>query len=210
MSDDCRRGTARGPVFKLRGGCADDAFVPSVPPPGWRQDGPPGPESRAVAPRSATARHARRTLAGLRVRAPGGAEWRVRRRWVPRLRLPRPERRGSNLSVLNGIVSPPYWLFGTVALLAVLLVLIPLLLFGLELVAAGCLLAASVIGSLFLRQPWLVQATVAGGQMAPGGLEWEVVGWRESRALIREVAAAITAGQDPQSVGVPSPVPAPG
>jgi hypothetical protein len=50
-------------------------------------------------------------------------------------------------------------LLALAAVVAVVLVLIPVLFFGLELIILGVLLAAGVIARTLLGQPWVVQAT---------------------------------------------------
>jgi hypothetical protein len=79
--------------------------------------------------------------------------------------------------------------------LVVAVVLIPLLLFGIELVLVGVLIAAGVVGRGLLGRPWVVEARCA--ENASRTLAWKVVGWRRSARLIDEVAASLANGRDP-------------
>ncbi len=84
-----------------------------------------------------------------------------------------------------------------VGALAVLLILIPLLFFGLELIVLGALLAAGVAARVVLRQPWLIEAR-SSDPLTPGRLlEWRVVGWRKSHNLIEQVVSDLAAGREP-------------
>jgi hypothetical protein len=77
---------------------------------------------------------------------------------------------------------------------ALALVLIPLLLFGVELVIVGCLLAAGILARLLLGRPWLIEAQLIDGARI---LEWQVSGWRRSQRLIEQVASDLEAGREP-------------
>jgi hypothetical protein len=140
------------------------------------------------------------------VSAPDGVQWRVRRRWAPSIRLRWPGRPIDGSSALNRIgapdLDPESLVISIIALVLIIFVVIPLLLFGLELVIAGCVVAGGVIGKLLFRRPWQIQATTSAHSTAPRALEWEVSGWRESRALIRRVSADIEAGRNPQPTAV--------
>jgi hypothetical protein len=99
-----------------------------------------------------------------RVIAPDGAEWHVGRRWLTsRPRLNRPPGReiaSESLSSLGNIgnVDLREGLLIVTAPIAFLLILIPVLFFGVELIIVGALLAAGVIARTLLRQPWVVEA----------------------------------------------------
>jgi hypothetical protein len=82
-----------------------------------------------------------------------------------------------------------------VAVAVFALVLIPLLLFGIELIIVGLVVAAGVLGRALLQRPWVVQASPIGDGKSP--LAWKVVGWRRSRRLIGEVAAQLESGLEP-------------
>jgi hypothetical protein len=79
--------------------------------------------------------------------------------------------------------------------LVVAVVLIPLLLFGVELSLVAVLIAASSVGRGLLGRPWVVQARCA--ENPPRTLAWKVVGWRRSSRLIDEVVASLANGRDP-------------
>jgi len=85
-------------------------------------------------------------------------------------------------------------LLALLAVMIVAVVVIPLLLFGIELVLLGLLVAIGVIGRTLLGRSWIVCATpLAQGQE----LGWRVVGWRRSNRLIDEVTYSLSAGLDP-------------
>jgi hypothetical protein len=71
-------------------------------------------------------------------------------------------------------------------------VLIPALIFALW----GLLIGLAVVRHAVLRQPWIVQARE--NRPAPNVRAWAVQGWRESRAVVDEVADAIAEGIDPR------------
>ena len=138
-----------------------------------------------------------------RVIAPDGAEWHVGRRWLtsrPRLNRPRGREIASeSLSNLGNIgnVDLGEGLLIATAALAFVLILIPVLFFGVELIILGALLAAGVIARTLLRQPWVVEATSI-DPLTPGRrLEWRVRGWRKSGELIDQVASDLSAGREP-------------
>lgn len=95
-------------------------------------------------------------LGSRQVVTPDGAEWHVGPIW--------PDPGGLDFG---------QELFAIAAVAAVLLVLIPILFFGLELIIVGVLLTAGVVARTLLGQPW---------------------GWRTSQRLIAEVAAQLEAG----------------
>jgi hypothetical protein len=78
---------------------------------------------------------------------------------------------------------------------ALAVVVIPLLLFGIELIVLGLVIAAAIVGRALLGRPWIVQARRVGG--ATPALTWNVTGWRRSARLIDEVAGALADGRDP-------------
>lgn len=78
---------------------------------------------------------------------------------------------------------------------ALAVIVIPLLLFGIELIVLGFAIAAGIAARGLLGRPWVVQARRVGAQ-APA-LIWLVTGWRGSRRLIEEVAAALAEGREP-------------
>ena len=142
--------------------------------------------------------------------APDGVQWRVGRKWMTRRALLMRRRQSATVSdsLLNlGSVWPDpggldlgQELLAIAAVVAVVLVLIPILFFGLELIIVGVLLAAGVVARTVLGQPWVVEA-VSSDPLSPGRqLEWRVRGWRRSQRLIAEVAAELEAGNEPSTV----------
>ena len=90
-----------------------------------------------------------------------------------------------------------------VAVLAALLIVIPLLFFGIELIVLGALLAVAAIGRMLLRQPWVIEAR-SNDPLTPGRrLEWHVIGWRKSQALIEKVTSDLAAGREPPQGTLP-------
>jgi hypothetical protein len=81
-----------------------------------------------------------------------------------------------------------------VALVLAVFVLIPVLLFGVELIIVGCLLAASIVSRILRRGPWVVEAERLGGGEI---LSWTVPGWRRSHRAMKEIAHALAAGSRP-------------
>ncbi len=139
------------------------------------------------------------------IEAPDGLQWRIGRLWINR-RLPkwRRVRLGDTASDAASVAPLPDAglledLAGGVAVLVGIVVfavvLIPLLLFGIELIVLGLLIALGILGRGLLGRPWVVRATPDGGR--GGALAWRVVGWRRSARVIDEVAASLTNGQLP-------------
>jgi hypothetical protein len=82
------------------------------------------------------------------------------------------------------------------------LVLIPILLFGFELVIAGVLLAAGLAGRTVLGKPWTVEARALDG--SDRIVCWRVTGWRRSKKLIDQLRHDLAAGREPEpEVDVP-------
>lgn len=149
-----------------------------------------------------------KTRSGTRVvRTPEGVEWRVGRRWISR-RLPRwrkvrvgKPREGDAAEAVLTIPDPGGLddigaaILVFVALVVVVFVVVPLLLFGFELIILGLVLAASIAGRALLGRPWIVQATQVEGDARV--MAWKVSGWRTSARVIEEVATALNAGLDP-------------
>jgi hypothetical protein len=139
------------------------------------------------------------------VEAPDGVQWRVGRLWVGR-----PMPRWRKVHVGEG-ASEAAWsipipdvgsvddlaavLVILVGALAFAVVLIPLLLFGIELIILGVLVAAGILGRGLLGRPWVVRATPASGHGR--ALAWKVTGLRRSARVIDEVAASLSNGIPP-------------
>ncbi len=94
------------------------------------------------------------------MRAPSGQEWRVGRRWISR-RIPHwrkvrmgKVRAGDAAEVLaipdfGGLDDIGAAIFIVAAVFVVAIVVVPLLLFGIELIALGLVVAASIVGRAF-------------------------------------------------------------
>jgi hypothetical protein len=133
------------------------------------------------------------------VRTPSGDEWKVGRRWLGRrTRLPR-WRRATDLGI-DGFDAASLLDFDSgiavgIALLVIgvlaLFVLIPLLLFGIELIAVGAVLAAGILGRVLLGRPWTIEARNLQSNVTR---TWEVSGWQQSATTIGEISATLAAG----------------
>jgi hypothetical protein len=148
-----------------------------------------------------------------RVMAPDGVEWHVGRRWLtrrPKLDRPRSGDMASESLYNLGLGWPDLGnldlgegLLLAVAVVALVLILIPVLFFGVELVILGTLLAAGVIARILLRQPWVIEARSTDPLTSGRQLEWRVRGWRKSGKLIAQVALDLSAGREPPDRGLP-------
>jgi hypothetical protein len=144
--------------------------------------------------------------------APDGVEWRVGRRWLtrsPKLTRPRRgdvaaeslERLGASWPDI-GNIDFGEGLLVAAAVVAFLLILIPVLFFGIELITLGVLLAAGVITRSVLGQPWVIEARSTDPLTAGRQLEWRVRGWRKSGKVIAQIASDLSAGRDPDARGL--------
>jgi hypothetical protein len=143
------------------------------------------------------------TLLGSRsVSTPAGEELRVGRRWITRgrprwRRVPAGKATGEALSLPD--FGDPQDLAASLAIVlgvvVVAAIVIPLLLFGIELIVLGFVLAASIVGRGLLGRPWIVEARPVGASVPT--YTWRVSGWRHSAHLADEVAAALSAGLNP-------------
>jgi hypothetical protein len=148
-----------------------------------------------------------------RITTPDGVEWRVGRRWLtrrPRLNRPRGrEIAGESVNTFGsglpdfGNVDAAQGLLVAVAVVAFLLILIPVLFFGVELIILGALLAGGVIARTMLGQPWVVEARQIDPHRSGRQLEWRVRGWRRSGKLIAQVSSDLAAGRDPSERALP-------
>lgn len=136
-------------------------------------------------------------LGGKSTTTPDGVRWRVSRVWIdrslPRWRKMRLGEAGSELLDPSGMGdSPVLWLAAVIGTIVPLVVVIPLLLFGIELILLGLLIAAAILGRALLGRPWLVRARPLDG--GASGMDWRVVGLRRSRRVIEELTAALAGG----------------
>lgn len=148
-----------------------------------------------------------------RIVAPDGVEWRVGRQWMtpgPRFRHRKGARASGSLPKLGSMPVPDpggldlgQELFAIAAIVAAVLVLIPLLFFGLELIILGVLLAAGILARTLLGQPWVIEARSTDPVSPERRLEWRVRGWRKSQTLISEVVAELATGHDPATIQAP-------
>lgn len=137
------------------------------------------------------------------VEAPDGVDWRVTRRWLSRpVKWDAPRRSSETL----GKFDPTWPFFGAdsgpglvvaAAIVGLVLILIPVLFFGLELIAVGVLLAAGVFGRTVRRQPWVIEATSSDPFGSGRQLEWQVRGWRQSGRLMDQVVSDLEQGREP-------------
>lgn len=140
-------------------------------------------------------------LLARRVQTPSGVVWRVGRSWLER-GWPRIFKRvvtgwdaGDVLRLQGGTVDGG-WLLGLAATVLLIFVAVPILLFGIELIAAGILIAVGILAHLFSGRPWLVVARAEEPGARP--MAWSVCGWRRSRRVIDDIADALRAGRDPE------------
>jgi hypothetical protein len=144
---------------------------------------------------------------GRRVKAPDGTEWIVGRAWLGK------RRPGSFGRHVDNTIGTSAWslesldfthlfdgedfvggLIVAAVAVAFVLVIIPIILFGFELIIVGCVLAIGIVGSTFLGRPWTVVAKSSAGQVR----EWRIRGRRASAALIDRICTDIQAsGQIP-------------
>ena len=137
---------------------------------------------------------------------PQGERWRVRRKWVPR----RIRWRGKERDLPDGLMDGAELLslgdelpvIGVIAAViaalvvgvALVLFIVPALIFLFELLLVLALVCLGVAGRALLGRPWTVEARRVGGDEA---LEWKVRGWRASDAKVTEVADQLEAGLTP-------------
>ncbi len=125
-------------------------------------------------------------LGSRRVRTPDGVEWRVGRRWSSdEGRSLRQRRRGrgsvwsdSGVPDLGGFDAGDGLLVSLIALVA-LIILIPVLFFGIELIVVGLVLAVGILTRVFGFRPWVVEAKALAPPASPRQVQWQVRGWRK-------------------------------
>lgn len=134
------------------------------------------------------------------VTTPSGTEWTIGRVWATR---PKPRWRRVNaegaVSEAASITPMPDggleelggWIVIVVGSIVFAVILIPLLLFGIELIVLGFLIALGILGRAFFRRPRIVKATAADGCVEH---TWKVVGMWRSHKVICEIADALASG----------------
>lgn len=147
----------------------------------------------------------------VRVFAKDDSEWVVGRHWAPRIgnetvwgrftrRFRSASRRAGDVSGADpaGCVQTLFeglavGVAVTLAVVFLVLVGLPFLLALVDLVVVLLLAVLGVLGRVFLRRPWTVEARPALGR-GPGR-EWRVAGWRDSGRFINDVAVRLSAGE---------------
>jgi hypothetical protein len=135
-----------------------------------------------------------------KVTGPDGRRWTLGRTWFPRFkRIGKADlSSGPDLPGFDGL--DDLGIFGAIvaAILAVIVaIFLALLLFNvialaIELVIFIVLLLAGIIGRVLFRKPWLVFARSRTQRVGA-----EVVGWRASRAWLRDAEIRIASGLEP-------------
>lgn len=143
-----------------------------------------------------------RTALRRQVKDPDGTSWSVGRIWFGKrqLKLDWADRFGGTLdSVPDGFgnifdgLDFEGGLIALALLIAFVLIIIPVLLFGVELIIVGCLLGIGLVGRSLFGKPWTVVALESGSRRPAA--EWRVRGWAPSRALIHHICVEIEAGR---------------
>ena len=144
-----------------------------------------------------------------RVITPDGVEWRVSRKWLTRrVRGTLRDRVSATTEALSTTSQIPDLggldleggVLLLVALAALVLIVIPLILFGIELIIVGCAVAIALVGRVALGNPWIVSACRI--DRPEQVWEWEVKGWRRSRELTGEISTGLNCGD-----GLPADLP---
>jgi hypothetical protein len=139
------------------------------------------------------------------VTAADGTEWTVGRVWFGQRRMKsRAWRQGlgsglvdgdSGDMIISGLFDGGLDLEDGLVVLAVgvalIFIIVPLLLFGLELIILGILLAAGLVGRSLFGKPWTVTAAPSGDQTPAAA--WRVKGWHRSAQLIDQTCVDIEA-----------------
>ncbi len=145
--------------------------------------------------------------------SPDQVEWTVGRRWVSRRfdwSWRKHGRVASDGLVETGIGVPDVGgvdfgeaLVLVAAVVAVILVVIPLLFFGVELIVFGALVGGGLVARAVSGKPWVIEARSSDLHTSERRLEWHVRGWRKSGKLIDQVASDLAAGREPTQLQLP-------
>ena len=161
------------------------------------------------------------------VTAPDGTRWQVRRRWLerPRRRFVRlSPRRPKGDALLDAAWSVPdpsslldaaddpftgiALMVGAVLLAAlVAFVLLPLLGLALELAVPLVLLWSGLLGRVFLRRPWTIEAVAV--EEPARRVAFAVVGWRRSRRALAALTHTIATSGPPSLLPEAEPAASP-
>lgn len=156
----------------------------------------------------------------IEVRSPDGRQWKIRRRWVPRLgterilskvrhQVPTKEKSGSDGAGVDTRDWMPFAQIDVVAIallvlvvvLVALLIVVPVLFVVLDLAILAVLAVAGIVAKVLFRRPWVVEAVTDRGKRH----EWRVAGWRRSGERCLEIARSLEAGVIPPPDGQPGP-----
>lgn len=138
--------------------------------------------------------------------SPDGVRWSVGRKWVPhRVHHSWRWRAEQTLEVVTAPAGWTDWftafddtdlgggLLILAGVVAVVLIAIPLLLFGIELIVAGVLVAVGIWVRLIFRKPWTIEARPL--DASANALHWRVTGWKASGELITRISDDLAAGR---------------
>ena len=148
---------------------------------------------------------------GKTITSPDGRQWRVRRRWLPRLGAEsligryrqlfrRRARKGADLGA-DGLAGGCVPIDGEGAVIGILVLVavvvfvvvgLPVLLALVETIVLVVGAVAGIVGRVLFRRPWVVEAASNDGRHH----HWRVVGWRRSGQHRDHVAVLLAAGAD--------------
>ena len=141
----------------------------------------------------------------MKVIAPDGATWIVRRRWMEwgphwpyTWRSRKKSRRNDDAKGWSWLDFLDFDEFSLIilavvgAIFVLIFFVLPALIFILQLLIFITLLAVTLFLRTLLRRPWTVEAIRTGPD--PRRMDWEVVGWWRSRRVIAEIAQSISLG----------------
>jgi hypothetical protein len=138
------------------------------------------------------------------VTTPEGVEWRVGRRWLARSFTGALGKRGREIrrSGWEQFAGAPDGdssgvLIGLYVAVVLILLLLPLILFGIELIVLGWLVAVGLVARVAFRRPWVIVAKTSSQVAGDLVLEWRVSGWGASREAIDRVVEDLAAGREP-------------
>jgi len=147
------------------------------------------------------------------VNSPDGDRWRVKRRWsnrpLPEVKCRWGEKnrdRAANAGIEAaswGVDSIVATVVAGVVVALLVFVFLPLIGIALELILIFLLISSGILGRVFLRRPWIVEATNL--DHPEQSTTFGVKGWLASRQAIEAMRTAIAAGQTPLDKDAGSP-----